>query len=487
MDNLWYSHPGLGFFHNLYAISIDGQQIWKLTDIPIKQNLHDGIPVYASINPVFNKNGSKLMWTERYSGEGGDYDWGNWRIKMADFIVGTDSPSLQNIEIVLDPYSFCGNSNCQYANGMAFIDDTTILVTGDLSEQHVYGMDQYTYNFQTKVLKNLLNTPLYWEEGSCYSDGKIVYMTNQGSDYSLDFDNPDWASQPRTREYWIMNVDGSNKKQLTYFNTPGSPEHIEFSKGRRTIVAECEFSPDGRNMLGVIGFDNGGADTVEMTLQVFLFQLGSRDIKSFDTDSDINSDRTCVPRFGPPWISARHTLTANTKVVKIDSMTRRASATVTLSIEGESMDKRQYNSILDAAIASEIQAQQFYAQVAERMKNDFLKELFNQLFQEEQRHQKILEGFKARGNGHIHFKRAPDFKVAETVQAPQVCDAMRPADAFALAMKKEEEAMNLYTMLADSLKDPAQKNAFLELAAMERGHKQKMENAFVDIGYPEKW
>jgi len=151
------------------------------------------------------------------------------------------------------------------------------------------------------------------------------------------------------------------------------------------------------------------------------------------------------------------------------------------------MDKRQYNSILDAAIASEIQAQQFYAQVAERIKNDFLKELFNQLFQEEQRHQKILEGFKARGDGHIHFKRAPDFKVAETVQAPQVCDAMRPADAFALAMKKEEAAMRHYAQLAEACDDADQRRIFQELAAMESEHKHKMERAFVDVGYPEVW
>jgi rubrerythrin len=31
------------------------------------------------------------------------------------------------------------------------------------------------------------------------------------------------------------------------------------------------------------------------------------------------------------------------------------------------------------------------------------------------------------------------------------------------------------------------KKLFYELAAMERGHKSKMESAFVDIGYPEVW
>jgi rubrerythrin len=64
---------------------------------------------------------------------------------------------------------------------------------------------------------------------------------------------------------------------------------------------------------------------------------------------------------------------------------------------------------------------------------------------------------------------------------------MKPADAIALAMKKEEEAMVQYKQMAESCSQPEKKQVFLDLAAMEQGHKQKMENAFVDIGYPEVW
>ena len=64
---------------------------------------------------------------------------------------------------------------------------------------------------------------------------------------------------------------------------------------------------------------------------------------------------------------------------------------------------------------------------------------------------------------------------------------MKPADAIALAMKNEEEAMELYTWLAQGCDDPEQRRVFEDLAAMERDHKFKMENAFVDIAYPEAW
>jgi rubrerythrin len=47
--------------------------------------------------------------------------------------------------------------------------------------------------------------------------------------------------------------------------------------------------------------------------------------------------------------------------------------------------------------------------------------------------------------------------------------------------------MRHYTELADVCTNPDRKKLFYELAAMERGHKNKMESAFVDIGYPEVW
>ncbi|MGD8846967.1 MAG: ferritin family protein [Desulfobacteraceae bacterium] len=47
--------------------------------------------------------------------------------------------------------------------------------------------------------------------------------------------------------------------------------------------------------------------------------------------------------------------------------------------------------------------------------------------------------------------------------------------------------MRHYTELADVCTSAERKKLFYQLAAMEREHKNKMENAFVDIGYPEVW
>jgi rubrerythrin len=151
------------------------------------------------------------------------------------------------------------------------------------------------------------------------------------------------------------------------------------------------------------------------------------------------------------------------------------------------VDQKTYQQILKDAIQGEIEAQKFYLAVAEKTRNSFLKELFLSFSEEEKKHRQILENFRDKPSETINFSKVPDFHVAETIEPPELTLEMRPQDAIALAMKKEQAAMEHYTQLADACIDPDQKKIFLELAAMEREHKNKMEAAFVDIGYPEVW
>lgn len=156
--------------------------------------------------------------------------------------------------------------------------------------------------------------------------------------------------------------------------------------------------------------------------------------------------------------------------------------------EATPMDQGTYQQIIKDAIQAEIEAHQFYLQVADKVTDSHLREMFRAFADEELKHRRILEGFKEKPDMSIHFARVPDFHLSETVaDAEALSLKMKPADAIALAMKKEEAAMRHYTQLADACDDVAQQKVFRELAAMERGHKVKMENAFVDIGYPEVW
>lgn len=152
------------------------------------------------------------------------------------------------------------------------------------------------------------------------------------------------------------------------------------------------------------------------------------------------------------------------------------------------MDISTFQAIIDSAIEGEVEARQFYLDVIDKVDNATLKEMFKEFADEELSHQKILQRFREQKDMAIQFTKVPDYHVSESVDdSAKLSMAMKPADAIALAMKKEEIAMRHYTELAEACTDSAQAKVFRELAEMERGHKAKMEHAFVDIGYPEVW
>ncbi len=141
--------------------------------------------------------------------------------------------------------------------------------------------------------------------------------------------------------------------------------------------------------------------------------------------------------------------------------------------------------ILADAIDREIEAYEFYKQVSERVADPTVKQMFNTLSQEELGHRDFLKNCFADADLITKIPSVPDYKVSESTVAPELSIEMKPVDAIALAMKKEQEAAEFYTQLAKSSNDVSFKTTFEGLARMELSHKAAMENAFVNIGYPE--
>ena len=151
------------------------------------------------------------------------------------------------------------------------------------------------------------------------------------------------------------------------------------------------------------------------------------------------------------------------------------------------MKLSEYKDIIKQAIANEVEARKFYDNAASTLKDPHLKKLFASLAEEEKKHRDILTKIYTANTMDRYFSESRDYKVAETMDEPELSMDMKPADAFALAMKKEEGAMRQYTEMAQMCDDDSKRQVFLDLAAMERDHKLKMESAFLDIGYPEVW
>jgi rubrerythrin len=73
------------------------------------------------------------------------------------------------------------------------------------------------------------------------------------------------------------------------------------------------------------------------------------------------------------------------------------------------------------------------------------------------------------------------------VDLPKLSVEMKYAEAIALAMKKEQEAMEMYDNFARASKDRDQQNIFLELAKMEKSHKTRLEELYNSVAFAEVW
>lgn len=257
--------PGLGLFSNLWATDLIGSRFWRLTDIPIKKRLLDRVPSIATVNPEFGPDG-RLYWTERYD-KGGHHNWGRWRLKSARFVMSEEGPRLEDETVIFQPQK--GN----YVTSMGFFRKDRLLVAGNLDGQHEYGMDLYILDVVSGEVRQIVDTPSYWEEGACIAPGgrRFAFMSNRESRYRLDFDDGNWATQPTERDYFLIDRDGRAEERLTYFNDPSAPEYL----GRRAIVAACSIREDGKLLAGTLGLDEGSERRARLELRLVFIELTS--------------------------------------------------------------------------------------------------------------------------------------------------------------------------------------------------------------------
>lgn len=162
------------------------------------------------------------------------------------------------------------------------------------------------------------------------------------------------------------------------------------------------------------------------------------------------------------------------------------------------MNKKEFENIMDMVIAAEIESYEFYRDVAAKVVDENVKKIFLQFAQDEQGHVDTTRNIKTMDLETFSFCEGAgykisqtcvvgDYKISETVQLPKLSANLSPAEAIALAMKKEEAAMNAYSSLAEVADDPEKKHVFTELAKMEEAHKVKIEDLYTNAAFGEVW
>ena len=218
----YWSEPGRGFNNDLWLISGDGKNTYKLRTV----NRRMGV-----LHPHFSHDGSKLFWSEKTGST-------TWALKLAGFVADASGPRLENIK------TYTPGAGLFYESHEFSNDDRGVLFSGNLDGQDLSGIDIHIMDIETERLVNLTSSPEEWDEHAQYtrSGEKIIWMSSKGCNC-----NPKILKELRT-DIWIMNADGSGKTRLTYFNEPGHEEYIVDG----IVVGDMSFSPDGKKLVAYL-------------------------------------------------------------------------------------------------------------------------------------------------------------------------------------------------------------------------------------------
>jgi uncharacterized protein (TIGR03437 family) len=207
------------------------------------------------IYPIISPDGTKLTWGQRLTPGKASADRGTWELGVATWSEAGGVPSISNVNFYQPTQP--GGPNGYYEPHTWSADSSTVFYMGNESPimKSSIARDIYSYNPSTNTLVNLTNTETDWYEFPTILPAvttKLSYMY-----YNIP------ASPHCLSDLWIMNTDGTEKQQVTFFNTPGSPTYIPAgvcvadhrwnTNGSQVVVFSDQFDQFGH----IAGFPSG--------------------------------------------------------------------------------------------------------------------------------------------------------------------------------------------------------------------------------------
>jgi rubrerythrin len=151
------------------------------------------------------------------------------------------------------------------------------------------------------------------------------------------------------------------------------------------------------------------------------------------------------------------------------------------------MKPENFRAIIAGAVDAEIEAYEYYSGVTDKVQDAALKRIFSELATEEKGHRAFLQTILNRDIQDFSVSDSEDYRLADMLEVPPLTLDMKPTDGIALAIRKELDAMQMYTQLARVSSDTGVKQTFQELARMEKAHKTRLEDIYTGMAFPEVW
>jgi len=145
------------------------------------------------------------------------------------------------------------------------------------------------------------------------------------------------------------------------------------------------------------------------------------------------------------------------------------------------MDEARFEEIIEFAISKEQQAIDFYTNAGDALAKPHLRRILLDLAEQEKGHKRRLEGLRDHGASEVSrhiVGEIPDLKIADVTEGSEIGPDSDYQDLLGVAMKREEKAHNLYTLLASKSTEPELRELFDLLAQDEARHKLALEKEY---------
>jgi rubrerythrin len=145
---------------------------------------------------------------------------------------------------------------------------------------------------------------------------------------------------------------------------------------------------------------------------------------------------------------------------------------------------KTFAEVISFAVMREEESHDFYKDLAEKTTDPFLQPLFIDFAREELQHKKMLLTIDADALEKMYekiVKKQNDLGIAKNMEKVAPDPDMAFGDALILAMKREDKAFELYSLLAEISEDDDLSILFLGLAREEEQHKMKIEKTYKSL------
>lgn len=142
------------------------------------------------------------------------------------------------------------------------------------------------------------------------------------------------------------------------------------------------------------------------------------------------------------------------------------------------MELSNFDQAIQFAIAREEDAIKGYGEMAEMAKTPGLQKLIIELQEEEKNHKKLLQDITDKKIESLKIKEVADLKISDYLIEEPLSKDMTFQDLLIFAAKKEQKAVDLYSVMKAKSETEELKKLFEFLIQQEKSHKLKLEEEY---------